>query len=178
MRHTLTPLSALLMALSAMSCTAGPRALVVGEDACRYCRMTIDDVRYGAMVVTATGRVETFDAIECLASFVAALPPESPPRGIYVADFDAPSHWVMARDARFLYRSQLRSPMGRELAAFDPTVSTAALRARHGGEIIAWTDVLALVQRAPFTPEGAAPMGAPEADSAHALHGAAAPHPH
>ncbi len=171
MRRTLTPLSALLMALSAAACTAGPRALVVGEDACRYCRMTIDDVRYGAMVITATGRVETFDAVECLAAFVAALPPDAPPRAVYVANFDAPSEWLSTREARYLYRSRLRSPMGRELAAFAPAASEVALRERYGGDVIGWQDVLALVQREPFTSTGA------PAEGTHGAHGAASPQP-
>ncbi len=162
MRGALSPISAVLLALSAASCSPGPRQLVAGEDACRYCRMTIDDVRYGAMVITATGRVETFDAVECLASYVAAMRPDAPPRGIYVANYDTPSQWVAVQDARFLHRSRLRSPMGRELAAFDPAVPVAALRERFGGDIIGWDQVLVLMQQEQF-----APVGAIAADSAH-----------
>ncbi len=135
--------------------------------------MTIDDVRYGAMVITATGRVETFDAVECLASFVSALRPDAPPRGIYVANYDAPSRWVAVQDARFLHRSRLRSPMGRELAAFDSTVSGEALRERFGGDVLGWAEVLVLMQREQF-----APTGSSTADLTHRAGSIAAPHHH
>ena len=55
------------------ACTEPPRALVAGRDACAYCRMTIDDPRFGALVRTAKGRLQTFDSIECAAAYVAAL---------------------------------------------------------------------------------------------------------
>jgi len=173
MRNTMSPLSAVLLALSAAACSPGPRDLVAGEDACRYCRMTIDDVRFGALVVTSTGRVETFDAVECLASFVTALPADAPPRGVYVADYNAPSRWVAVRDAQFLRGGRLHSPMGRSLAAFDPSTSVAALRQQYGGEVITWDEVVALVQRDQFAPTGAGVV-----DTGSHPHGAAAPHVH
>lgn len=167
------PLIAVLLALSAAGCSAGPRDLVAGEDACRYCRMTIDDVRFGGMVITSTGRMETFDAVECLASFVAALPADAPPRGVYVADFNTPSRWVAVRDAQFLYRSRLHSPMGRTLAAFEPSASVTALREQYGGDVIAWSDVLSLLARERF-----APSGAGIADTGSHQHGAISAHNH
>lgn len=142
-RHALAVLA---LALVAGACSSGPRALVPGSDSCRYCRMTIDDVRFGAMVITAKGRIETFDSIECLASYVAALPPGEQPRGIYVAHHDHPSQWVNATHATYLHKSRLRSPMGRELAAFPQETDRPALTERYGGTAIAWSDVLTLVQ--------------------------------
>ena len=173
MRLALSPMSGVLLALSAVACSSGPRALVVGEDACGYCRMTIDDVRFGAMVVTATGRVETFDAVECLASFVLSLPPGTPPRSVWVANYEAPSQWISASTARFLNGSSLHSPMGRELAAFDTATTPESLRAKYGGRMMTWTEVLSLVEREKFAPTGAAGAG----DSAVSQHGDA-PHRH
>ncbi|MCC6242860.1 MAG: nitrous oxide reductase accessory protein NosL [Gemmatimonadaceae bacterium] len=173
MRRTLSPISGVLLALSAVACSSGPRALVVGEDACRYCRMTIDDVRFGAMVITAKGRVETFDAVECLASFVSSLPPDSPPRSIWVANYEMPSEWLAASSAHYLHESTLRSPMGRELAAFDATTRPESLRAQYGGQMMTWDEVLAFVEREKFAPTGAGRM-----DSVAAPNRGAAPHRH
>lgn len=133
------------LVLSAMACDAGPRALVVGQDSCRFCRMAIDDVRFGALVVTSRGKVETFDSIECLASYVRALPRGERPRGVWVANFDAPTEWIVADSARFLQHSNVRSPMGRELAAFAPRVPVDSLVSLHGGTALQWSDVTALV---------------------------------
>ncbi|MBY0492241.1 MAG: nitrous oxide reductase accessory protein NosL [Gemmatimonadaceae bacterium] len=135
--------AALLLSLAtAIACDSDLRPLVPGTDACGYCRMTIDDVRFGALVKTAKGRLETFDSIECAASYVATLAPALAPQGIWVADFDHPSHWLDARKARFVQSSQLRSPMGRELAAFSADSTEASLAARFGGRSVSWTDVL------------------------------------
>lgn len=146
-RHALAVLA---LAVIAGGCSSGPRALVAGEDSCEYCRMTIDDVRFGAMVITAKGRIQTFDSIECLASYVAALSSGDQPRGVYVANHEHPSQWVDAAQATYLHQSQLRSPMGRELAAFPREADRAALVERYGGTPIAWNDVLTLVR----TPAG------------------------
>jgi len=154
MRRSLSSLSALLIALSA--CDSGPRALVAGEDSCRYCRMTIDDVRFGAMVMTDRGRVETFDSIECLASFVTSLPKDAAPKGVWVSDFSTPGRWVEVQRARFLQGSSLRSPMGRELAAFGAEALPDSLQRTYGGTVVDWPAVLELVRNREFAPTGAA----------------------
>ena len=146
MNRSLTSLAALMLALSASACGSGPRPLVAGEDSCRYCRMTIDDSRFGAMVLTARGRLETFDSIECLAGYVSSLASTSTPRAIWVADVENPSRWLDATHARFLYGGTLHSPMGRRLAALDGAADADAVQQRLGGELMSWPQVLTLVQ--------------------------------
>jgi copper chaperone NosL len=142
----------LSLALAAGSCSTGPRALVVGGDSCDFCRMTIDDLRFGALVLTSKGKLQTFDSIECVASYVAALPEAQQPRGVWVADFDQPTKWLNAREARFLHDVGVRSPMGRDLAAFPPDSSASSLTARFGGSPFGWTELLALVRMPLGTP--------------------------
>ena len=131
---------AITLAVS-LSCARGPRALVVGEDSCDYCRMTITDPRYGGQVVTSRGRVLTFDAVECLASYVAETP-SSEIRSVHVSDYRTRA-MVSAEEAAFV-RGALNSPMGQGLAAFAaPDSSLPGLRAEFGGEVLRWKDVLA-----------------------------------
>jgi copper chaperone NosL len=145
MSRSLISLAALVLALSASACGSSPRSLVAGEDSCRYCRMTIDDPRFGSMVMTARGRIETFDSIECLAGYVSAQTAGSAPRAIWVADVENPSRWLDVMRARFLYGSTLHSPMGRRLAALDAAADVEAVRLRLGGELMFWPQVLTLV---------------------------------
>lgn len=140
-------LAVLTLALVAGGCSAGPRSLIAGEDACAYCRMTIDDIRFGALVLSAKGRLHTFDAIECAAAYVAALPPAEAPRAIWVADFEHPTAWLDATHAQFLHQSAVRSPMGRELVAIAAGQPASALQQQHGGRVITWTDVLTLTSQ-------------------------------
>ncbi len=139
-----------LLTLFALALLAGcsddaPRALVRGEDSCAYCRMTIDDVRFGALVLTDRGRLQTFDSIECAASWVASQTPEHEPRAIWVANFADPSQWVEASRAVFLHGSRLRSPMGRDLVAFGADADPDALQRAHGGTPITWPAIRMLV---------------------------------
>lgn len=152
MTRLLSSLAVLTIALGATGCDSTPRALVQGEDACRYCRMTIDDVRFGGMVVTSRGKIETFDSIECLASYVRALPSTESPRGVWVANFAAPSEWLRADSAIYLQHSRVASPMGRELAAFSPSATPEALRQQHGGDVRSWAQVGEIVAAALLAP--------------------------
>ena len=124
-----------------LSCARGPRALVVGEDSCDYCRMTITDPRYGGQVVTSRGRVLTFDAVECLASYVAeTASPEI--RSVHVSDYRTRA-MVRADDAVFI-RGTVQSPMGQGFVALvSPDSSLQAIRQEFGGEVLRWKDVLA-----------------------------------
>lgn len=145
MSRSLASLAALVLAVSASACGSSPRPLVAGEDSCRYCRMTIDDPRFGTMVMTARGRLETFDSIECLAGYVSSQTVGSAPRAIWVADVEHPSRWLDVTRARFLYGSTLHSPMGRRLAALDAAADVEAVRHRFGGELLSWPAVLTLL---------------------------------
>lgn len=155
----------------ALACVAGcgntaPRALVRGEDSCAYCRMTIDDVRFGVLVLTDRGRLQTFDAIECAASWLAAQDAAHAPRAIWVANFADPSQWVDATKAVYLQGSRLRSPMGRDLVAFAADADPDALQRAHGGTAITWLRVQEIVAMA-AAPIASSP-NTPESPDAHA----------
>lgn len=133
----------MLAAAALVACgTPTPRPIALNEDACAYCRMTISDPRFGGEIVTRTGRVETFDSIECLASWVSATDASSI-ASIYVMDFDRPGRLVNATAAGFLRNFPVRGPMGHALAAFADPAAAERARARLGrGISITWRDIL------------------------------------
>ncbi len=133
-----------LALLAVASCTGGggPRPIVLGEDSCAFCRMAITDARYGGEVRTGTGRVHTFDAVECLAGFVAAAGDTARVAGVWVSDFEG-GPMLDARKAVYLQGGSLHSPMGRQLTAFAPTHDARELVTRYGGTVIGWQDVVA-----------------------------------
>lgn len=154
MRAALRLALAMLVMVAAVGCKAGggPRALRVGEDSCEYCKMAISDVRYGGELRTTTGRLLTFDAVECLAGYIATAGDSARFEGIWVADFQG-GGMVAVDSARFVSGGSLHSPMGRQLTSFAPTLSPADLTERYGGEVLTWQEVLAL---SPTPPQGAA----------------------
>ncbi len=120
---------------------AGPRALVTGADECAQCRMMITDARFGGEVVSRTGRVQAFDAIECLAAYVAAADTNAL-RGVWVSDFEHPGTWLSASNAVFVEGAAISSPMGRSLLALAPSVTPKRAVARYGGRSRDWNAVL------------------------------------
>ncbi|MBK6454905.1 MAG: nitrous oxide reductase accessory protein NosL [Gemmatimonadetes bacterium] len=151
----------LLLAVAGCQRGGGPRPLVVGEDSCGFCKMAISDTRYGGEVRTSTGRIVTFDAVECLAGYIAAAGDSARVVGVWVADFDG-GGMIPAAEARYLTGGTLHSPMGRQITSFAPNASPADLVARHGGEVKSWQQVLA---SSPTPPQGASAK--PESTTHH-----------
>lgn len=152
LRHRLT-LALAVAVFSACQRGGGPRPLIVGEDSCDFCRMAISDTRYGGEVRTATGRVVTFDAVECLAGYLAAAGDTARFEGVWVADFDG-GGMVPAADAHYLVGGSLHSPMGRQVTSFAARVSPQELVTKYGGEALTWAQVRSRV--APPAPGAAA----------------------
>ncbi len=121
--------------------TAGPRALVAGTDECAQCRMMITDPRFGGEVVTRTGRVQTFDALECLAAYVASAD-STTLADVWVSDFEHPGTWLPASKAVFITGSTIGSPMGRSLLALAPGSAPAAAVTRYGGAVRDWPSLV------------------------------------
>jgi copper chaperone NosL len=106
--------------------------------------MTVSDVRYGAEVVAKTGKLHTFDSIECAASWFAATALDEV-ESIWVADYST-GKLIPADSALYLRGGRLHSPMGRELAAFDATIGSDTLMARYAGDVLRWADVVAYMR--------------------------------
>jgi len=93
------------------ACAAGPQAIRVGVDLCAECRMLVSDARFGAEVVTRTGKTLTFDSIECMNQYVARLPAGTV-REVWVIDANHPGTLVRAADATERSDGVLHPPMG------------------------------------------------------------------
>ena len=135
-------------ALAVAACsTTDPHAMAYdGSESCEYCRMAITDPRYGTQLITRTGKVLRFDSIECLASYYARARDEGTVASVWVSDVARPGVPVASGIARFVRQhGPAGSPMGLGLAAFGPEADDAALR-RDFGDVLTWTDVVALVQ--------------------------------
>ncbi len=140
----------------------GPVPVSVGEDGCSHCLMTIADERYATELITEKGRVYFFDSVECLAGFYLDQDPADV-ASLWVTDFHTQTGLIPVEEAFFLRSKDLRSPMGMNLTAFGSGIEPQAVLNSFMGEILDWTEVLALVE-AEGTP--GAGMG-----SAHGGHG-------
>jgi len=132
----------LVVLLALLGCApAGPVPIAYGEADCAQCRMRITDSRYGGEAISATGTVQQFDAVPCLARYVQAA--AQAPREILVVDFDHPGSLVRAADARFIVRRGVGAGMENGVVAVM-TTDTAALRRRFAVASVSWDSVRAL----------------------------------
>ncbi len=141
MRRLLT-LVALVLAACAPS---GPQPIAWGQENCDYCRMLIDDKRFGAEIVTSTGKARKFDSIECMASYYRQEAAAGKIRGAWVSDFRRPGTLIPADSAIYVRGGRVSSPMGMGLAATAGTDPAAAARELGASATLRWDDVLALV---------------------------------
>lgn len=104
-----------LLCFIVLSCTPEPEAIHYGKDQCAFCKMTIEDPKYGAELMTAKGRIYKYDAIECLLS---DLKNHDELGTILVTPFDQVRTLVVADSLSYLKSEEIKSPMGAGLAAF------------------------------------------------------------
>ncbi|MEO8563412.1 MAG: nitrous oxide reductase accessory protein NosL [bacterium] len=141
------PVVAVMLVAALLGCTTNdPAPIAYGRADCDVCRMRITDQRFGGELVSQTGKVHQFDSIECLANYTAAS--SSPPRSLWVSDFEHPGTLLPVSRARFIRRAGPSAGMGANLLAVAATTDTTALRAKFG-EVTAmsWDDIRALAVR-------------------------------
>jgi copper chaperone NosL len=124
--------------LAAACSPSGPRAIALNEEACAHCHMTIADPRFGAELITGTGRVLTFDDVGCMAAWLSENP--TPLTGAWVMNY-VDHAWMAADSAIYLQTDSLRTPMASGLAALRPGPESDSVRARLGGELVSWAAV-------------------------------------
>ncbi len=135
-------MAALISVFTLVGCNKGPEAIRVGKDNCASCRMTIEDPRFGAELITSRGVVYKFDDIHCLQDFLGKTEPKQAAGAkIYFSDF-CNSHNLVEAQLSWLLKSQdLRCPMDGHLAAFSNTDSLKVALDVYHGEIVKWTNL-------------------------------------
>jgi copper chaperone NosL len=147
--------AAVAASLLVIACSAGPRPIEFGTDACDYCRMTISDERYGSEIVTQKGRVYTYDAVECMVSAVLSGAVEKESVQLYLTvDYANPTELVDATTAVYLHSSELRSPMGMNLTSFAARADAAKTAERYPGELLTLDEARTLVDGARQSAKG------------------------
>lgn len=100
-----------------MACTEDPKPqpILYGKDSCAHCHMVISDKRFGGQIVTAKGKVFSFDSINCLHDYNQSHPQKD--QQIYAVDSLNSGDLIPVSEAQFLPAPPLRSPMGTAIYA-------------------------------------------------------------
>jgi nitrous oxidase accessory protein len=124
-----------------VACQQAPRPLVAGSDACAYCRMGVADVRFGGELQARSGRLFTFDAIECLTSFFLDADARGDVRNVWVSDYET-SQLIPVDSALFIRSEKVHSPMGRSFIALAVRDAEPEKLAHYAGDVLRWVDVV------------------------------------
>lgn len=130
----------LLLALAATACGAQkpaelrPPDIVLGEDTCADCGMSITDLRFAAAAVTPDAQSLLFDDIGDMLRYRAS---HSLPEGTayFVHDYDS-REWLPADLAFYVQSSTLHTPMGSGIAAFAVKTRAEAMAANQGASLM------------------------------------------
>jgi len=118
------------------SCSVGPQPIEYGHDQCSFCRMTIMDQRYGSELITSTGKVYKFDAIECMINYLQNGSEEY--QMYLVSDYSNPGHLIKAERSFFLRAVTLPSPMGMYITGFETSKKAEEYKQKNSGELYNW----------------------------------------
>jgi copper chaperone NosL len=124
-------------------CVAATPQIELAHDSCERCHMLITDGRFGAVIVTSTGKTLKFDGVDCLVEHLDANP-ELKTKSLWVSAADAPGTLVPAEQATYVMDGELRAPMG-TLVSFGTRKGAESLRG--AGHLMTWTELRAHAAR-------------------------------
>ncbi len=120
----------------------GPHAVHYGEDVCERCRMIISDKRFAAQFITGRGEAKKYDDIGCMADDLKdARKRGETPLAVYISDYNT-GEWLDAGKAFYLQNSELKSPMGYNIAAFGSGEDMNASPLYKNGKALGGLDAL------------------------------------
>ncbi len=138
-----TAVAVLFVSMTMMSCDTSPQPILVGTDACNFCKMTISDARFGGEIVTSKGKVYKFDDMHCLVSFYKSPALSAGDNSsIWLLDFSKQGQLIPEKQGLFLKSDSLRSPMGGNVATFSSKESLDSIRNKFAGEVTSWQQLI------------------------------------
>jgi len=141
--------TAAVLALMLAGCSdPQPRAVIAGVDGCADCLMMVDATGHGSELVTTTGKIYTFDSIECMNNYLFTYDGEEVVHSLWVTDFANPDDLVQAGNAYYLRSGALSSPMGLGITAFSRLKDRDGAVHAFGGDPLDWGAVQTLVEEA------------------------------
>jgi copper chaperone NosL len=136
------PVSIWVLGVLLFSCSPTPRPIRFGTDECTLCKMIISDQRFGSEIVMATGKIYTFDSIECMANYLrVGISDTSSVAQLLVVNVLSPGTLIDALSARYLRSEKLPSPMGADLSAYASDDDARKAQASYGGDVLSWEEV-------------------------------------
>src|SRR6478735_6007692 len=130
-----------MLCLFFVSCTAAPRPIKSGKDACEYCKMTITDPRFAAELITSTGKLFVFDDLHCLKGYYAEHTAKLKDASFYVVDFVS-GELVPSNEVQLVQSEKAHSPMGSNTIAFKNVTDQQQYLQSNSGVPVNWKAII------------------------------------
>ena len=110
----------LLILTNSFACNSIPQKIKVGKDICTFCKMTITDNRYGAVLISKKGKAYIFDDEQCYISYMKLNKMTNVNiSALYFTDFLGTHLLLNAENAIIAQSRELHGPMNGSFAAFS-----------------------------------------------------------
>ncbi|TRZ66677.1 hypothetical protein D4R20_00215 [bacterium] len=132
----------IMLSMFSLSCSQDAEPISYNSDACAHCKMTIEDSRFGAEIVTKKGKVYKFDAVECMINYIKkGKLSESDAGSYWVIDYNKPTILIDALTAYYLICPSIPSPMGAFISAYSSKSVAEEMKNQKGGEILSFKEI-------------------------------------
>lgn len=132
-----TSILLVLLASVLVSCSAKPRPIQEGFDACAYCKMTVMDKKYATEIVSVTGKVFVFDDAHCMQSFLSEqMIAHDDVELILLTDFNNPEQLLNIDQVLLFTSDKLKTPMNGQVIALSDSNALNQLLETMGGKHI------------------------------------------
>lgn len=129
----------LVVACGGKAAADQPPSLNVGRDTCDHCRMLISEARFASGLVDPKGEQRVFDD---LGEMVSVLQEEGVgEQRVWVHDFQT-SEWLDGTAAAYAATSDVITPMGSGLLAFETREAAEQFMREHQGMVMSWDEVM------------------------------------
>lgn len=131
----------LLLSILLMSCGTQTPKINFGKDMCAFCKMTVIDEKFGALLINDKGKTLCFDCCECMVNYMKMDKGFNADKKLIV-NYNQPKELIDAEKAYYLYGEAVRSPMGGNVAAFNTRETAETFQKKLEGKILLWNKVL------------------------------------
>ena len=125
------------------SCNTEPPKINFGKDLCDFCKMTVMDKKFGAVLVNSKGKAVKFDSGECMINYLKT-DKDFVPAQYLIINYENPGELIDAEKAFYLQGGNVNSPMGGNLAAFKTREAAEKFQQELKGDLILWNAVTGL----------------------------------
>lgn len=108
---------------------------------CAFCKMTVIDEKFGALLINNKGKTLCFDCSECMVNYMK-MDKDFLPEKILTIDYCNPRILIDAEKAHYLHGENIKSPMGGNIASFKTREDAERFQKTLQGDLILWNKVL------------------------------------